>query len=132
MTRNPIALNVVLLRIAFFACLALLVILSWLPASEMVRTGISGRIEHGVAYFGTAAVMALAYRETPRLLVQVALLVALAAVLEVGQLYVPGRNSAFLDFASSSTGAALAGLLMAAARPRLLRVLGPDRTTLGR
>lgn len=112
------------LRVAFFACIALLVVLSWLPASEMVRTGISGRMEHGVAYFGTTVIMGLAYREAPRLLVQFALLVALAAILELGQLQVPGRHSAFLDFASSSTGVALGGLLMWRARARILGWLG--------
>jgi VanZ family protein len=129
MNRKSIALRVVLLRVAFFACIALLVVLSWLPGSEMIRTGIGGRIEHGVAYFGTAFIMGLSYREAPRLVLQVALLVALAAILEVGQLYVPGRHSSVLDFAASSTGVALAGLLMAAARPRLLSGLGLDRAT---
>ncbi len=124
MTRKPVVL---LLRVAFFACIALLVALSWLPAPEMVRTGISGRMEHGVAYFGTTVIMGLAYREAPRLLVQFALLVALAAILEVGQLHAPGRNASFLDFASGSTGVALGGLMMGWARPRILRWLGIDR-----
>jgi VanZ family protein len=116
-----------LLRAAFFACIALLVALSWLPTSAMVRTGISGRLEHAVAYFGTAIVMALAYRQAPRLPVQFALLVALAAVLEVGQLYAPGRSSSFLDFAASSTGVAVGALLMRAARPTILSYLNFDR-----
>lgn len=107
------------LRLAFFACIGLLVLLSWLPGDAMVRTGVGGRIEHAVAYCGTAIVMALAYRERPRLAVQTLLLVILAAILEIGQLYVPGRSPAFLDFAASSTGAGLGGLLMAAVRPRL-------------
>jgi VanZ family protein len=127
MPRKSVDLRVFLLRAAFFACIALLVALSWLPGSAMVRTGISGRIEHAVAYFGTAFIMGLAYRDAPRLLVQFALLVALAAILEVGQLYVPGRTSAFLDFAASSTGVAAGGLLMRAARPGILSYLGFDR-----
>jgi hypothetical protein len=129
MTRKSFVLRVVLLRAAFFACIVLLVALSWLPASEMVRTGISGRIEHGVAYFGTAVIMGVAYREAPRLVIQFALLVALAAILEVGQLYAPGRHSSFLDFAASSMGVAVGGLLMWAARSRILSYLGLDRTT---
>lgn len=124
MTRRSVVL---LLRVAFFACIALLVVLSWLPASEMVRTGISGRAEHGVAYLGTTVIMGLAYRESPRLLVQFALLVALAAILEAGQLQVPGRNASLLDFSSGGTGVALGGLLMWRARHRILGWLGVDR-----
>lgn len=71
--------------------------------------------------------MGLAYREAPRLLAQFALLVALVAILEVGQLYAPGRNSSFLDFAASSTGVAVGGLLMRPARPTILSCLGFDR-----
>jgi hypothetical protein len=115
------------LRPAFFACVALLIVLSWLPGDEMVRTGISARGEHTVAYFGTAIIMALAYRERPRLYVQTALLVMLAGVLEIGQLYVPGRTSAILDFMASGTGAAVGGLVMALMRPRVLIWLGLDR-----
>lgn len=131
MTRKPVVLRVVILRVAFFACIALLVALSWMPAAEMVRTGISGRMEHGVAYFGTTVIMGLAYREAPRLVVQSALLVALAAILEVGQLHAPGRNASYLDFASGSAGIALGGLLMWRARPRILRWLGFDRESSG-
>lgn len=131
MTRKSGVLQVVILRVAFFACIVLLVALSWLPAPEMVRTGISGRMEHGVAYFGTTVIMGLAYRAAPRLLVQSALLVALAAILEAGQLQAPGRNASLHDFASGSAGVALGGLLIWRARPRILGWLGMDRGTSG-
>jgi hypothetical protein len=111
MPRKHVGLCVVALRPAFFACLVLLVLLSWLPGDAMVRTGIGGQVEHA---------MALAYREWPRLHVQTLLLVVLAGILEVGQLYVPGRSSAFLDFAASSAGVIIGGLLMWLVRPRVL------------
>ena len=114
----------VALRLAFFACIVLLFALSWLPGNAVVRTGFGGRIEHVAAYFGTAIIMALAYRERPQLRIQTLLLVVLAGILEVGQLYVSGRTSAFLDFAASSTGATIGGLLMWAVRPRMLKDLG--------
>jgi VanZ family protein len=38
-------------------------------------------------------------------------LVALAGILEIGQLRVPGRTSQFIDFAASSAGA-VAGVLI--------------------
>jgi len=124
MPRKYAGLFAMALRLGFFACIVLLVALSWLPGNEMVRTGVGGRIEHVVAYFGTAIIMALAYRERPRLLIQTLLLAALAGILEVGQLYVPGRTSAFLDVTASSTGAVLGGLSMWALRPRLLGYTG--------
>ena len=131
MLRNYVGLCVLLLRAAFFACIVLLVVLSWLPGSAMVRTGAGGRLEHATAYFLTAIIMGLAYRATPRLLVQVLLIVALAAILEVGQLYVPDRTSALLDFAASSAGATLGGCLMWSVRARMLSYLGIDRISDG-
>jgi len=75
--------------------------------------------------------MALAYRERPRLLVQTLLLVTLAGLLEAGQLYAAGRTAALFDFASSSVGAGLGGIIMWALRPRLLGYAGLDRLTVG-
>jgi len=129
MLRNYAGLLALAFRSTFFACILALVLLSWLPGDEMVRTGANGRAEHAIAYFGTAVMMALAYRERPRLLVQTLLLVALAGILEAGQLYAPGRTAALFDFASSGAGAALGGLLMWALRPRLLGYAGLDRLT---
>jgi hypothetical protein len=119
-------------RPAFFACIVLLALLSWLPGNEMVRTGVSGGVEHAVAYFGTAIIMALAYRERPRLLVQFFRIGVLAGIFEVGQLYVPGRTAAFLDFAAGSAGAVLGGVFMWALRPRLLGYAGVDRLAVER
>lgn len=124
MSRKHAGLVAMVVQPAFVGCAALLVVLSWLPSNEMVRTGVGGRAEHAVAYFGTAIIVALVYREGPRLLVQFLLLVALAGILEFGQRFVPGRTSALLDFAASSTGAAAGGLLMWTARPRILSYLG--------
>lgn len=116
-----------ILRPAFFACITMLVALSWLPGDEVVRTGVSGRGEHVIAYFGTAVIMALAYRERLGLRIQALLLVVLAGILEVGQLFAPGRTPAILDFAASSAGAVLGGLAMVSIRPRALAWLGLDR-----
>jgi hypothetical protein len=126
MPRSFTRLVIPLLRPGFFACIVLLVMLSWLPSTAMVRTGADGHIEHATAYFLTATIMALAYREAPRLGVQFVLLVTLAAVMEVGQAYVPGRTSSVLDFAASSAGVAAGSLLMSIARSRVLNWLGID------
>jgi VanZ family protein len=92
------------LRLAAPSCLILLVILSWLPADEMVRTGADGRIEHFIAYIGTTIVVLAAY--TPRLHPRTlaVILIGYAAVLELGQHFSPGRYPSLLDFAASSLG----------------------------
>jgi VanZ family protein len=76
-------------------CVALLGVLSWLPASQMgtrpaESVGLPGYIEHLFAYFCTAAVLTLAYPGSPRRRLMGGL-IAYATLLEVGQLYVPGR-----------------------------------------
>lgn len=113
----------VVLRIAFPGCLALLAALSWLPAQVMTRTTLGGSLEHVVAYLGTAIVMALAYPGRPRLAVQAALLIAVAAVLETGQLLAAGRNASLLDFAAGAAGVAIGGFFMWFARRRIVACL---------
>jgi hypothetical protein len=43
------------LRVLTWCCVILLAVLSLLPAQQMVRTGFPGRLEHFVAYAGSAA-----------------------------------------------------------------------------
>ena len=91
-------------------CVGLLVWLSWIPADLQIRTGMAGQIEHALAYCGTGAILAFAYQEPHRWRLAAGLVV-LASILEVGQLWMPGRTSQPIDFAASSVGA-LAGVLM--------------------
>jgi hypothetical protein len=44
------------LRVLTWCCVILLAVLSLLPAQQMVRTGLPGRLEHFVAYAGSAAI----------------------------------------------------------------------------
>ncbi len=94
------------LRVAAWGCVALLAVLSLLPAEEMVRTGIGGRIEHAVAYAGTTLLARLGYpaRGPGRI---AAALVAYAAALELLQDLSPGRRSAIGDWLASSGGVLL-------------------------
>jgi len=98
------------LKAVGWLCLGLLVWLSWIPADLQIRTGIAGQIEHAIAYCGAGAILAFAYQEPRRWQISAAL-VMLAGVLEIGQLWVPGRHSQPIDFAASSIGA-VAGVLM--------------------
>ena len=101
----------VFLRVSAWLSVALLGVLSWLPASKMgmrpsESIGLPGYIEHLFAYFGTAAVLTLAYPRSPRLRL-VGGLIVYAAVLELGQLYVPGRAAQGIDWAAGALGAVL-------------------------
>src|SRR5262249_21467402 len=76
-------------------------------------TGLTVQFDHGIAYSGTAGLLGLGYPTTEVRFEIVAMLALLAAVLEVAQLWVPGRHSQFIDFAMSSGGTCL-GMLAAA------------------
>jgi VanZ family protein len=109
-----------LARIATWFCVALLVLLSLLPAAEMVRTGYNGDLEHFVAYAGTGAAAALGYRRVPAWRLAVAFVV-LAGLLELGQNFSPGRHPAAIDWAASSLGAAAGVTIARVAVSRLPR-----------
>jgi len=49
------------LRVLTWCCVVLLAVLSLLPAQQMVRTGLPGRLEHFVAYAGSAAIAMAGY-----------------------------------------------------------------------
>lgn len=98
--------------IAATSCLVAIVVLSWLPRQMEIRTGFAGQSEHVVAYLGTAILARLAW---PRhgTASMAAAFVALAILLEIGQIWVPGRNAQVIDVAAGSLGA-VAGLLACA------------------
>ena len=98
------------LRIAGWLCIGVLVVLSWIPREWEARTGLPGLIEHAIAYCGTAAIIASAYQDSRRWHLTAGFVVV-AGVLEVGQLWVPGRSSQVAGFAASSIGA-IAGVFL--------------------
>jgi hypothetical protein len=74
------------LRVAAWACVALLAVLSWLAADEMVRTGVDGRLEHVVACMGTMLFVSAAYALRLALLHLIAMLTGYAGVLELASI----------------------------------------------
>jgi hypothetical protein len=96
-----------LFRVAGWACIVALIILSLVPGSERPHTGLPGQIEHFVAYCGTAAFLGLGYPTAKARFAIVAMLGLLAVVLEMAQQWIPGRHSQFVDFAASAAGACL-------------------------
>ena len=105
---------VLLLRVAFIACVVALCILAWLPGDEMmlVRTPFGGHAEHTLAYLATTIVMGLALHRRVRLGMQCILLAGYAGILEVGQLYSPGRHASVVDWAFSTTGIVIGAVLL--------------------
>jgi VanZ family protein len=90
-------------RVSALGCIVALVVLSWLPRNMEQRTGLPGQLEHVMAYAGTGFFAAFGFSRTRQVLMGLALL---AAILEVGQLWIPGRTSQLIDFMASSAGAA--------------------------
>jgi VanZ family protein len=91
-------------RLAAPSCLVLLAILSWLPANEMIRTGVDGRIEHFIAYMSTTLFVLAAYSLRLRPGNLTVMLIGYAGILELGQYFSPGRHPSLVDFAASSLG----------------------------
>ena len=120
LTKSPLS---VLLRAALIGCIIALAILAWLPAKYLTRTTLGGHAEHFIAYLGTAIILGLTFRKSPRLAVQCILLIIYATILEAGQLYSPGRHASFQDLAFSSAGVVTGGLFLWMARTRMLRWL---------
>jgi VanZ family protein len=91
-------------RIAASACIIAIVVLSWLPKEMEHRTGLPGQVEHLVAYAGTGILAKFGFKRSKIILIGLTLL---AALLEIGQAWIPGRTSQLVDFLASSMGAVL-------------------------
>jgi VanZ family protein len=85
----------------------------------MIRTGLSGQLEHALAYMLTGLALMIGYPSTPSTRMALGLS-AYAAALEVGQLFAPARHASALDWAGSASGV-LAAWLVAMIGRRSLR-----------
>ena len=94
-------------------CVILLAVLSLLPAQEMVRTGLPGRLEHFVAYAGSAAVAMVGYGPSQGVVWIIGCFWLYGGILEYLQHFSPGRHSSIWDFAASALGALCGGLAVA-------------------
>ena len=107
------------IRVLTWFCVVLLAILSLLPAQDMVRTGFPGRVEHVVAYAGSAAIAMAGYGARRGAAQIVASFWVYAGILEYLQHFSPGRHPAIGDFMASALGALCGGLVIALIRRRL-------------
>jgi VanZ family protein len=108
-----------LLKIAAMGAILALAVLSLLPGAARPHTGASGNLEHLLAYTGAAALLVLAF-PVARSWRAAAALAVMAAVLEILQLWIPGRSAGLDNWAFSSLGAGL-GALAGTAWLRLTR-----------
>lgn len=90
-------------RFLAWGCIIALAVLSLMPSEQMMRTGLSGRVEHLMAYAGTACIAAMAFAERGLFRLILALLIY-AGSLEFLQRFSPGRTSSILDFMFSGSG----------------------------
>jgi VanZ family protein len=101
------------LRVLTWCCVILLAVLSLLPTQAMVRTGLPGRLEHFVAYAGSAAVAMAGYGASRGSIQIIGSFWVYAGILEYLQHFSPGRHPSIGDFAASALGALCGGLVIA-------------------
>ena len=107
------------LRVLTWCCVALLAVLSLLPAEDMARTGLPGWVEHFVAYAGSAAIAMAGYGASRGIAQIIGGFWVYAGILEYLQHFSPGRHPAIGDFAASALGALCGGLAIALLLRRL-------------
>jgi VanZ family protein len=88
-----------------------LAIASWTPGEHMIRTGVRGSFEHIAAYLMSTLLLESAFPRSSPWIVGGALAIY-AGILEIGQIYVPGRHSQLEDFAASCLGVAIIVVLI--------------------
>jgi VanZ family protein len=90
-------------RVLTWCCVILLPVLSLLPAQLMVRTGFPGRLEHFVAYAGSAAIAMAGYGASRGGIQIIGGFWAYAGLLEYLQHFSSGRHPSIADFAASAS-----------------------------
>jgi len=100
-----------LIRLVGWSEIVVIGVLSLLPGDMRPHRGpeIPGQLAHFLAYFMTAGVLALGYRARAHAVKITLWLTLYAALLEIAQLWIPGRISRLIDFGASALGV-LAGI----------------------
>jgi VanZ like family len=102
-------------------------ILSAVPGELRPHVFAVPQLEHFVAYFAAGLLLALGFWDRRSVFLLCLAVPIYAAVLEIAQLFIPGRSSEFIDFLASSAGAwagiVLAWLLHSARRLRANEVI---------
>jgi VanZ family protein len=96
-------------RIGFGVCIVILALAALLPADIVIRSELPAKLEHFIAYSGTAILCGFAYSKNRQLVGWYLLLVLWAGGLEAAQTFSPGRHAAVSDFAVSTLGVICGG-----------------------
>jgi VanZ family protein len=107
--RRRARLNIV--KTAGGLAIVVFAVLSLVPGELRPHTGAPGPLEHVAAYALAGALLTFGYNKHSQPFVIVLSLSLYAAILEIAQLWVPGRNSTVIDFAASSAGALIGSAL---------------------
>jgi hypothetical protein len=112
-TRTPAPRLRRLARIAGWAGIAAITILSLVPGSERPHSGFPGQVEHFAAYACTGLAVSLGYLGPRERLAFWSGLAAASGVFEILQMWIPGRDAKIQD-AFASTAGLTTGLLIGA------------------
>ena len=85
--------------------LVAIAVLSFIPPNSRPETGTPHSLEHLALFVPTGLAFALGY--APRCVLQLSGLIAYAAVVELGQIWVPGRHARLSDFLVNVLGLCL-------------------------
>ncbi len=114
-----------LARAAFAVGLVLVIVLSLMPMSyEPPQTGLSDKIEHFIAYCALAAAGATGFQGPRARLIIVFGLIGFGILLEIGQLFSPGRQTSGGDVIANALGV-VCGAAVASIGLRVLDALRP-------
>jgi VanZ family protein len=86
-------------------------VLSFVPWQLRPHTGVPGPLEHVAAYAIAGGLLTFGYGKRSQPFIVVLSLSLYAAILEIAQIWVPGRNPTVIDFAASSAGALIGSAL---------------------
>jgi VanZ family protein len=100
------------LKIAGGLAVIAFAVLSLVPREWRPHTGFAGPLEHIAAYAIAGGLLTLGYYKRNQPFVVVLSLSLYAAILEIAQIWMPGRDPKFIDFAASSAGALIGSALV--------------------
>jgi VanZ family protein len=104
-------------RILGWCAVALIAVLSLVPGQARPHLFAIGQYEHFTAYMVASMMFVLGYRRAGKAILVGLLLSGFSGILEILQLWIPGRHAQLIDFEVSSLGACLGVLLILIALP---------------